>query len=69
MKSNGEGEGSSVRENEPKNEEKKMNEDANCDRNKFKKVEMPIFNGDDLDSWLFWPKGTFKSISLLTSKK
>ena len=47
MKNNDEGEGSFVSENEPKNEEKKAIEDANCDCNKFKKVEMPIFNGDD----------------------
>ena len=69
MKSNGEGEGSSVRENEPKNEEKKMNEDANCDRNKFKKVEMPIFNGDDPDSWLFRAERYFQIHKLTDFEK
>ena len=53
VKNNDDGEGTSIRENEPKQEEIKSSEDANSDRNKFKKVEMPIFNGDDLDSWLF----------------
>ena len=53
MKSNSEGEGSSSRESILKNKEKKTNEDNNGNRNKFKKVEMPIFNGDDPDSWLF----------------
>ncbi|TYK16425.1 histone-lysine N-methyltransferase ASHR1 isoform X3 [Cucumis melo var. makuwa] len=28
-------------------------EDNNGDQNKFKKVEMPVFNGEDPDSWLF----------------
>ena len=53
MKNNSEGEGSSIRKSEPMNVEKKTNEENKCDQNKFKKVEMPIFNGDDSDSWLF----------------
>lgn len=30
------------------------------DRNKFKKVEMPMFNGTDPDSWLFRADFYFK---------
>ena len=48
-----EGEGLSRRENETRKDEKKIDDESNSDRNKFKKVEMPIFNGDDPDSWLF----------------
>ena len=62
MKSINEGEGSSSREGEPMSVEKKTVEDTNGDRNKFKKVEMPIFNGDDQFRGYFTPKGTFKSI-------
>ena len=51
----------SVKENDPSTNwetslervEKKFNiEDHNNDRNKFKKIEMLVFNGEDLDSWL-----------------
>ena len=34
-------------------EEKLEKEDGNTERNKFKKVEMLVFNGEDPDSWLF----------------
>ncbi|KAA0036691.1 transposon Tf2-1 polyprotein isoform X1 [Cucumis melo var. makuwa] len=33
--------------------ERKSEDDKAFDRSKFKKVEMPIFNGTDHDSWLF----------------
>ena len=36
---------------EPKSNEKE-DDKKNNDRNKFKKVEMPVFNGEDPDSWL-----------------
>lgn len=32
-------------------ERKTENDDRNNDRNKFKKVEMSMFNGEDPDSW------------------
>ena len=64
-----EGEGSSRRESETNNEEKKPNEEGNNDRNKFKKVEMPIFNGDDLDSWLFCAERYFLIHKLTESEK
>ncbi|KAA0047482.1 histone-lysine N-methyltransferase ASHR1 isoform X3 [Cucumis melo var. makuwa] len=38
---------------EGRNERKSDNDENAGDRNKFKKVKMPIFNGEDLDSWLF----------------
>ncbi|TYK06185.1 histone-lysine N-methyltransferase ASHR1 isoform X3 [Cucumis melo var. makuwa] len=38
---------------EGRNEKKSKNDENVGDRNKFKKVEMPIFNGEDHDSWLF----------------
>ena len=52
-KSTNKDEGSSRREDEVKKSEKKTVEENNNDRHKFKKVEMPIFNGDNPDSWLF----------------
>ncbi|XP_016901226.1 uncharacterized protein LOC107991204 [Cucumis melo] len=51
----------SVKENDPSTNwetslervEKKFNiEDHNNDQNKFKKIEMLVFNGEDLDSWI-----------------
>ena len=45
-KNDNEDEGSSRRESKTKKEEKKADEESN----KFKKVEMPIFNGDDPNS-------------------
>ena len=69
MKNNDDGEGSSIRENEPKKEETKTNEDANGSRNKFKKVEMPIFNGDDPDSWLFRAERYFQIHKLTDFEK
>ena len=41
--------------------EKKANNDENAgDRNKFKKVKMSLFNGEDPDSWLFRAKRYFQ---------
>lgn len=39
--------------NDETKKEVKEEEDKTVDRNKFKKVEMPVFNGNDPDSWLF----------------
>ncbi|KAA0042008.1 transposon Tf2-1 polyprotein isoform X1 [Cucumis melo var. makuwa] len=38
---------------ECRNERKTDSDDVTADRSKFKKVEMPVFIGDDPDSWLF----------------
>ena len=51
------------------NEEKKPNDEGNHDRNKFKKVEMPIFNGEDPDSWLFRAERYFRIHKLTESEK
>lgn len=45
------------------------NEDGNTERNKFKKVEIPIFNGEDLDSWLFRVDRYFQIHKLTDAKK
>ncbi|KAA0064313.1 transposon Tf2-1 polyprotein isoform X1 [Cucumis melo var. makuwa] len=47
-----ENEGSTSRDTRVERHEKRTESD-DSKRNKFKKVEMPIFNGEDLDSWLF----------------
>lgn len=39
------------------------------DRSKFKKVEMPVFNGSDPDSWLFRADHYFNTHKLSDSKK
>ncbi|KAA0052081.1 histone-lysine N-methyltransferase ASHR1 isoform X3 [Cucumis melo var. makuwa] len=36
-----------------RNERKMDSDDGFHDRNKFKKIEMPMFTGEDPDSWLF----------------
>ncbi|KAA0054528.1 peroxidase 64 [Cucumis melo var. makuwa] len=36
-----------------RNERKMDSDDGFHDRNKFKKIEMPVFTGEDPDSWLF----------------
>ncbi|TYK00560.1 transposon Tf2-1 polyprotein isoform X1 [Cucumis melo var. makuwa] len=41
-------------------EEEKADEGCSIDRSKFKKVEMLVFNGTDLDSWLFRADRYFK---------
>ena len=64
-----ESEGSSKRENETKKDDKKVDGENNNDRNKFKKVEMPIFNRDDPDSWLFRAERYFRIHRLTESEK
>ena len=49
--------------------EKKTEDASRSDRNKFKKVEMPIFNGDDPDSWLFCVEIYFQIHKLTEFKK
>ena len=50
--------------------EKKGDGDGdNNDRNKFKKVEMSLFNGDDPDSWLFSADRYFQIHKLTDSEK
>ncbi|KAA0062917.1 histone-lysine N-methyltransferase ASHR1 isoform X3 [Cucumis melo var. makuwa] len=44
-------------------------EDNNGDQNKFKKVEMPVFNGEDPDSWLFRAERYFQIHKLSESEK
>ena len=63
------GEGSSSRGNHSKNGEKMTIDKSSNDRNKFKKVEMPIINGDDLDSWLFRAERYFQIHKLTESEK
>ncbi|KAA0043596.1 transposon Tf2-1 polyprotein isoform X1 [Cucumis melo var. makuwa] len=43
--------------------------DGDHDRNKFKTVEMPIFNGVDLDSWLFQADRYFQIHKLTHSEQ
>ena len=43
--------------------------ERNPDRNKFKKVEMPVFNGEDPDSWLFRADRYFQIHKLTDSEK
>ena len=45
------------------------NDDNNGDRNKFKKVEMPVFNDEDPDSWLFRDERHFQIHKLSESEK
>ncbi|TYK25904.1 Ty3/gypsy retrotransposon protein [Cucumis melo var. makuwa] len=50
-------------------EEVKTDEERALDRSKFKKVEMPVFDGMDLDSWLFRADHYFKIHNLSDSEK
>ncbi|KAA0032165.1 transposon Tf2-1 polyprotein isoform X1 [Cucumis melo var. makuwa] len=52
-----------------RNEGKTETEEAAADRNKFKKVEMPVFAGEDLDSWLFRAERYFQIHKLSDSEK
>ena len=47
----------------------KEEEDKTVDRNKFKKVEMPVFNRNDPDSWLFRVDQYFQIHKLTESEK
>ncbi|TYK03449.1 transposon Tf2-1 polyprotein isoform X1 [Cucumis melo var. makuwa] len=52
-----------------RNEGKTETEEAAADRNKFKKVEMPVFAGEDPDSWLFRAERYFQIHKLFDSEK
>ncbi|KAA0033062.1 histone-lysine N-methyltransferase ASHR1 isoform X3 [Cucumis melo var. makuwa] len=52
-----------------RNEKKADNDDSTGDQNKFKKVEMSIFNGEDPDSWLFCVEKYFQIHKLTESEK
>ncbi|KAL4038207.1 hypothetical protein IC575_001815 [Cucumis melo] len=52
-----------------RNEGKTETEEATPDRNKFKKVEMPVFAGEDPDSWLFRAERYFQIHKLSDSEK
>ncbi|TYK09954.1 Ty3/gypsy retrotransposon protein [Cucumis melo var. makuwa] len=49
--------------------ERKNEDERAFDRSKFKKVEIPIFNGMDLDFWLFKADRYFKIHNLTKSEK
>ena len=53
---------------EPKSNEREDDE-KNHDQNKFKKVEMPVFNNEDLDLWLFRADRYFQIHKLTNSDK
>ena len=55
--------------NEEPNSSEKEESDKNSVRSKFKKVEMPVFNGEDLDSWLFRGNWYFQIHKLIDSEK
>ena len=55
--------------NEESNSSEKEESDKNNDRSKFKKEEMPMFNGEDPDSWLFRANRYFHIHKLTDSKK
>ncbi|KAA0047238.1 Ty3/gypsy retrotransposon protein [Cucumis melo var. makuwa] len=49
--------------------ETKTEEERSVDRSKFKKVEMPVFDGTDPDSWLFRADRYFKIHNLSDSER
>lgn len=51
------------------NEIKSEGSDIPYDRSKFKKVEMPVFSGNDLSSWLFRVDCYFQIRKLTDSEK
>ena len=55
--------------NDETKKEVKEEEDKIVDRNKFKKVDMPVFHGNDLDSWLFRADWYFQIHKLRDSEK
>ena len=64
-----EGESSARKETKNDTMEKKGDGDGdNNDRNKFNKVEMSVFNGDDPDSWLFRADRYFQIHKLTNSE-
>ncbi|KAA0057273.1 hypothetical protein IC582_010045 [Cucumis melo] len=54
---------------ESRNERKIENNDAAADQSKFKKVKMPVFSGEDPDSWLFRAEKYFQIHKLTESEK
>ena len=52
-----------------RNERKTEIEEVAPDRNKFKKVEMPVFAGEDPNSWLFRAERYFQIHKLSDSEK
>ncbi|TYK19856.1 ty3-gypsy retrotransposon protein [Cucumis melo var. makuwa] len=52
-----------------RNERKIDSDDGSHDRNKFKKIEMPVFTGEDPDSWLFRAERYFQIHKLTESEK
>ncbi|KAA0056333.1 transposon Tf2-1 polyprotein isoform X1 [Cucumis melo var. makuwa] len=52
-----------------RNERKIDSDDGSHDRNKFKKIEMPVFTGEDSDSWLFRADRYFQIHKLTESEK
>ena len=65
-KKNNEGESSTSRRGENETKERTQDEEGANERNKFKKVEMSVFNGEDTDSWLF-PAGRYFQIHKLSN--
>ncbi|KAA0059479.1 hypothetical protein IC582_002784 [Cucumis melo] len=52
-----------------RNERRNDGDDDFHDRNKFKKIEMPVFTGEDPDSWLFRAERYFQIHKLTESGK
>ncbi|TYJ98848.1 transposon Tf2-1 polyprotein isoform X1 [Cucumis melo var. makuwa] len=52
-----------------RNDRRGDGDDGLPDRNKFKKIEMPIFTGEDPDSWLFRAERYFQIHKLTDSEK
>ncbi|KAA0046073.1 Transposon Ty3-G Gag-Pol polyprotein [Cucumis melo var. makuwa] len=50
-------------------ERRNDSDDGFSDRNKFKKIEMPVFTGEDPDSWLFRAERYFQIHRLTESEK
>ena len=51
------------------NGNEKDGEEKNNDRSKLKKVEMPVFNGEGLDAWLFRADQYFQIHKLIDFEK
>ena len=65
-------EGGNTPTKETRNEErtKKIGiEEDKSDRNKFKKVDLPVFSGKDFDSCIFWTERNFQKYKLTDSEK
>ena len=54
---------------ECRNDRKANNDDVPADWSKFEKVEMPVFSGEDPDSWLFQAERYFQIHKLTKSEK